>query len=264
MLQAPLWRGWGDAGEVSVHGGGRGLGEDRPAAARQGLRSWGDGQGQSAVPGGGAVACADRLALARLAERFRPLEQRLPALSSLGEGRRLRARLRGPVRRSGLRIRPGRRHHRHRPPKGERRKGGTQNQAIGRSRGGLTTKIVALVDALGNLARFVLLPGQHHGTVGVRPLIEGVAFGALLGDKAFDADWLRADLDDRGAVAVIPPKANRRTVISFDRDMYRWRHLIENTFAKLKEFRAVAMRYDKTDTSYTATLHLAAAIIASR
>src|SRR3954464_10448692 len=90
-------------------------------------------------------------------------------------------------------------------------KGGTRTQAIGRSRGGLTTKIVALVDALGNLVRFVLLPGQHHESVGVRPLIEGVAFGALLGDKAFDADWLRADLDDRGAVAVIPPKANRVT-----------------------------------------------------
>jgi transposase len=114
------------------------------------------------------------------------------------------------------------------------------------------------------LVRFVLLPGQHHDLVGVRPLIEGVAFGALLGDKAFDADWLRADLDDRGAAAVIPPKANRRTAIHFDRDMYRWRHLIENTFAKLKEFRAVATRYDKTDTSYTATLHLAAEIIASR
>lgn len=112
--------------------------------------------------------------------------------------------------------------------------------------------------------RFVLLPGQHHNTIGVRPLIEGVAFGAMLGDKAFDADWLRADLDDRGATAVIPPKANRRTVISFDRAMYRWRHLIETTFAKLKEFRAVATRYDKTDTSSTATIHLAAAIIASR
>ena len=112
--------------------------------------------------------------------------------------------------------------------------------------------------------RFVLLPGQHHDSVGVRPLIAGVAFGALLGAKAFDADWLRADLDDRGAAAVIPPKANRKTIISFDRDRYRWRHLIENTFAKLKEFRAVATRYDKTDTSYTATIHLAAAIIASR
>ncbi len=67
-----------------------------------------------------------------------------------------------------------------------------------------------MVDALGNLVRFVLLSGQRHDTVGVPPLIEGIAFGALLGDKAFDVDWLRADLDARGAAAVIPPKANRR------------------------------------------------------
>ena len=112
--------------------------------------------------------------------------------------------------------------------------------------------------------RFVLLPGQRHDTIGVPPLIEGVAFGALLGDKAFDMDWLRADLDARGAAAVIPPKANRKTQFNLDRDMYRWRHLIENTFAKLKEFRAVATRYDKTDTSYAASIHLAAAVIASR
>ena len=69
----------------------------------------------------------------------------------------------------------------------------------------MTTKIVALVDALGNLVRFVLLPGQRHDTVGVPPLIEGIAFDALLGDKAFDADWIRAELDRRGAAAVIPP-----------------------------------------------------------
>ena len=114
----------------------------------------------------------------------------------------------------------------------------------------MTTKIVALVDALGNLVRFILLPGQRHDSVGVLPLIEGIVFGALLGDKAFDADWLRAELDGRGAAAVIPPKTNRKATISFDRDMYRWRHLIENTFAKLKEFRAVATRYDKTAESF--------------
>ena len=112
--------------------------------------------------------------------------------------------------------------------------------------------------------RFVLLPGQRHDTIGVSPLIEGVAFGALLGDKAFVVDWLRADLDARGAVAVIPPKAGRKALIACDRAMYRWRHLIENYFAKPKEFRAVATRYDKTDTSYAAAIHLAGAIIASR
>lgn len=105
--------------------------------------------------------------------------------------------------------------------------------------------------------RFVLLPGQRHDTIGVPPLIEGLDFNALLGDKAFDVDWIRADLDARGAAAVIPPKASRKGRFDFDRDMYRWRHLIENTFAKLKEFRAVATRYDKTDTSYAATIYLA-------
>nr|WP_250266036.1 IS5 family transposase [Rhodovastum atsumiense] len=157
-----------------------------------------------------------------------------------------------------------RRHDRHRLPEGERRKRGTQNQAIGRSRGGLTTKIVALVDALGNLVRFVLLPGQRHDTLGVLPLIAGLTFDALLGDKAFDVDWLRIELDGRGAAAVIPPKSNRKAAISYDKAMYRWRHLIENFFAKLKEFRAIATRYDKTDTSFQAAIYLAAAVIASR
>ena len=138
------------------------------------------------------------------------------------------------------------------------------HQAIGRSRGGLTTKIVALVDALGTLVRFVLVPGQRHDLVGVPPLIEGIAFGALLGDRAFDADWLRAELDTRGAVAVIPPKANRKSHFDFDRHAYRWRHLIENFFAKIKEFRAIATRYDKTDTSFHAMICLASSVIASR
>jgi len=143
-------------------------------------------------------------------------------------------------------------------------KGGAEKNAIGRPRGGLTTKIVALVDALGNLVRFVLLPGQRHDIVGVPPLIEDVSFDALLGDKAFDADWLRANLDDRGAAAVIPPRANRKVIIDYDKEMYRWRHLVENYFAKIKEFRSIATRYDKTAESFEANINLAAAVIAAR
>ena len=75
---------------------------------------------------------------------------------------------------------------------------GPQNQAIGRSRVGLTTKIMALVDALGNLVCFVLLPGQRHDSIGVEPLIKGLDFEALIGDKSFDSSWLRANLNDRG------------------------------------------------------------------
>src|SRR3982750_147916 len=150
------------------------------------------------------------------------------------------------------------------PQKASGAKGGAEKNAIGRSRGGLTSKIVALVDALGNLVRFVLLPGQRHDTVVVAPLIEGVSFDALLGDKAFDADWLRADLDDRGAAAVIPPRSNRKVIIDSDKEMYRWRHLVENYFAKIKAVRSIATRYDKTAESFSATINLVAAVVAAR
>ena len=86
----------------------------------------------------------------------------------------------------------------------------------------------------------------------------------MLGDKAFDVDWLREDLDQRGATAVIPPRANRKHQVDYDEDIYRWRHLVENYFAKIKEFRGIATRYDKTDTSYAANVNLVAAIIAAR
>ncbi len=68
---------------------------------------------------------------------------------------------------------------------------------------------MALVDALGNLVRFLLLPGQIHDMKGVAPLINDISFEGLRADKAFDADWLPKDIDARGATAVIPPKANR-------------------------------------------------------
>lgn len=136
--------------------------------------------------------------------------------------------------------------------------------AIGRSRGGLTTNIVALVDALGNLVRLLLLPGQAHDMKVVAPLIRGVSFDALLADKAFDADWLLQDLDESGATAVIPPKANRKIQHDYDVEVYKWLHLVENYHSKIKEFRGVATRYDKTDCSYTASCNLAATLVASR
>ena len=121
---------------------------------------------------------------------------------------------------------------------------------------------MALVDALGNLARFVLLPGQRHDSVGVEPLLDGVALGALIGDKAFDSDWLRVELNERGTLAIIPPQARRATNIPYDADMYKWRHLVENFFQKIKEFRRIATRYDKTDVSFRAAIHLVATVLA--
>jgi transposase len=123
---------------------------------------------------------------------------------------------------------------------------------------------MALVDGLGNLIDFCLLPGQRHDSQGVMPLLKGLRFGAFLGDKAFDNDKLRAELQARGAEAVIPPRRNRKVAIDYDRDMYKWRHLVENFFARIKEFRRIATRYDKTDTSFAATIYLTSTILALR
>ena len=81
----------------------------------------------------------------------------------------------------------------------------------------------------------------------------------MLADKAFDTDWLLAELDARGATAVIPPRANRKVPRDYDKHAYKWRHLVENFFAK-----AIATRYEKTASSYAANWHLAATVLASR
>jgi len=120
----------------------------------------------------------------------------------------------------------------------------------------MTTKILALTDALGNLVRFVLLPGQRFETVGVPPLIEGLAFEALIADKAFDSNAIVADLDARGAKVVISQHSRRTKPLAIDEDMYKWRHLIENFFCKLKQFRAIATRYDKLARNFLAATTL--------
>ncbi len=95
-------------------------------------------------------------------------------------------------------------------------------------------------------------------------VIEDMEFKAFLGDKAFDANWLRDELAKRKASVVIPSKSNRKLQIPHDKEVYKWRHLVENYFAKIKEFRGIATRYDKTDVSYIANWNLTAAIIAAR
>ncbi len=128
----------------------------------------------------------------------------------------------------------------------------------------MTTKILALTDALGTLVRFELLPGHRFDTVGVPPLIDGIEFGGLIADKAFDSNDIVADLNERGAKVVISQHPRRTKPLNIDAEMYKWRHLIENFFCKLKEFKRIAMRSDKTDHSFAAMINLAAAVIASR
>jgi transposase len=110
----------------------------------------------------------------------------------------------------------------------------------------------------------MLLPGQRFDTVGVAPLIHGISFDALIADKAFDSNSLIAELDARGARIVIAQHPRRTKPLKVDAEMYKWRHLIENFFCKLKEFKRIALRADKTDQSFAAIIHLAAAVINSR
>jgi transposase len=119
-----------------------------------------------------------------------------------------------------------------------------------------------MVDALGNPVGFLLTGGQAHDLAGADHLLPGMKADMLIADKAFDADKRVLDpLAAAGKEAVIPPKANRRLARTYDRDLYKARHLIENFFAKLKQFRAIATRYDKTDRNFLGAIHLVAAAI---
>src|SRR6204780_5999592 len=128
----------------------------------------------------------------------------------------------------------------------------------------MTAKIRSLTDAVGNVVPVFLLPGQRFDTVGVPPLIDGLSFGALIADKAFDSNAIIADLNERGAKIAISQHPRRAVPLPIDAEIYNWRHLIENFFCKLKEFKRIAMRPDKTDQSFAANILLAAAVINSR
>ena len=126
----------------------------------------------------------------------------------------------------------------------------------------MSTKIHATVDALGNPVGFHLTGGQEHDLAGADALLPDLEVGTLIADKAFDADErVRALLAEAGKAAVIPPRKIRKTARAFDTDLYQARHLIETFFAKLKQFRAIATRYDKTARCFLAGIHLAATLI---
>lgn len=191
-------------------------------------------------------------------------EHGVQAVQALGKGGRLQANFRCALR--GLRpgVRRGRRNDRQGSPPRSERKRGSRSQAIGKSRGGRTTKILALTDALGDLTRFERLPGRRCDAGGVAPPIEGIAFEGLIADKAFDAGWIIADLDARGAQGMISRRANRAAPRQIDAEIHKRRRLTENLFGKLEEFKRIALRACKTDARFAAMIHAAATTIESR
>ena len=120
---------------------------------------------------------------------------------------------------------------------------------------------MALVDTLGQLARFKLLPGHRHESLATEDLLDDLSFDALLADRGFDGGGLRGSLAEREAEAVTPPKSNCAKDIDCDTGKYRKRHLVENFFCKIKYFRCIATRYDQTASSYAALIWVACAVL---
>jgi transposase len=126
----------------------------------------------------------------------------------------------------------------------------------------LSTKIHATVDALGNPTGFLLTPGQACDLDGSDVLLAEMPADTVIADKAYDADdRVIRPLQRAGKSLVIPPRSNRKNPRPYDKELYKARHLIENFFARLKQYRAIATRYDKTARNFLAAVHLAASIV---
>jgi transposase len=126
----------------------------------------------------------------------------------------------------------------------------------------LSTKIHATTDALGNPLSFHLTPGQACDLDGSDLLLPKLTAQTILADKGYDADKRVTEvLIAQGKTVVIPSKSNRITPRDYDKDLYKSRHLIENFFAKLKQYRAIATRYDKRSVNFLGAIYLAACVI---
>ena len=141
--------------------------------------------------------------------------------------------------------------------------GKTENKAVGRTRGGLNTKLHAIVDGLGNPVAFLLSAGKDHDSIHAIELLDKIEINGsnVLADRAYGAQAIRGYLSEHGASYVIPPQSNIAEPWPIDWYLYKERHLIECFFQKIKWFRRIATRYDKLDTSFPAFVHPAAIAI---
>ena len=141
------------------------------------------------------------------------------------------------------------------------KKGSEEEQALGRSKGGFTTKIHALVDALGNPLKFILTPGQASEIKQGPKLIEGIIGANVLGDKAFDCNEFLNQIISQECTPIIPPRSNRIVYREVDYYLYKERHLVECFFSKVKQFRRIFSRFDKMAIAYMGFLAFASSIL---
>ncbi len=135
---------------------------------------------------------------------------------------------------------------------------------MGRSRGGFSTKIHILVDALGNPVEFILTGGQEADVTHAEQLMKGQKAGAFIADKAYDSDAVVRAAKRQGAEAVIPSKKNRKVPREYDKHLYKDRKKVEWFINLLKQYRRVATRYEKTARNFLGFVHLASIMILLR
>jgi len=128
---------------------------------------------------------------------------------------------------------------------------------LGRSRGGFSTKVHAIVDAKARPLHVALTPGERHEMVAALELLDYARGRALIGDTGYDSNDFRAEIRARDIKPVIHSKPERKRALPLDRKLYRRRYLVEVFFHNLKRFRAIATRFEKTRRNYLALLHVA-------
>lgn len=209
-----------------------------------------------------SVSRQDRYPLARSSRALRVVEDRVQPLLELVAARALGSHFQGASGRS----RRGRRHHRRldcsSPPGRCGRKRGIINNALGRSRGGFSTKIHALVDTKGRPLHVELTPGQQHESTVAAAIIENHARGeALIADTGYDSDAIRAKVRAKRIKPVIHANPTRNRKPRLDRRRYAVRYRVEIFFHNLKRFRALATRFEKTSRNYLSLVQLACSMI---
>jgi transposase len=140
-------------------------------------------------------------------------------------------------------------------------KNSAEEQALGRSKGGFSTKIHAAVDGLGNPLRFILTGGNRSEFIKAEALIEGIRDTNIIADKGYDSNRFRKQIEKQNCICTIPPRKNRKIQHEYDKEVYKERHLIECFFGKLKHFRRVFSRFDKMKSSFQAFIDIASILI---
>ena len=145
-----------------------------------------------------------------------------------------------------------------------KKNGGQENEALGRCRGGFTTKLNAAVSAEFLPLRFTLTAGQRHDITQASVLVAGYSCQYIIADAAYDSDAFRAEILAQGAEAVIRPRKSRLEDIPYDEEAYKLRNVIERFFHRLKQYRRVATRYDKYARRYLGFVYFAALLITTK